>query len=331
MLDVADSLGVSRATVSLVMRDSPLVAVTTKAAVLHEADRLGYVYNRGAANLRTQRSDVIGLVMPDIVNPFVGEVSLGAQDVLDEYGFFVIIANTRDRLDAQRHIVRSLVEQRVAGLLTIPVLDTDAESEAELVRARLPVVLLTRDLPESGLPFVGPDDAAVARLGARHLVDHHACTTVAYFGGNAVAAPRIVRERAFRKRVGSQAQIVEEWNLAFDAGLAEAYATASALLDAGPAPRGVQCHSDSVAYGLLRALHDHRLGVDDCRVLGIDDLRQSATWIPSVSTIAVHPMELGRISARILLQQIGVPDVVPGKPPSPQLVPRESCGCTPTG
>jgi len=107
MLDVADSLGVSRATVSLVMRDSPLVAVTTKAAVLHEADRLGYVYNRGAANLRTQRSDVIGLVMPDIVNPFVGEVSLGSQDVLDEYGFFVIIANTRDRLDAQRHIVRS--------------------------------------------------------------------------------------------------------------------------------------------------------------------------------------------------------------------------------
>jgi len=327
MLDIADAAGLSRATVSLVMRNSPLVSETTRETVLREAGRLGYVYHRGAANLRTQRSDVVGVVMPDIVNPFVGEVSLGAQEVLAEHGFFVVIANTQDRAEAQTHMIRSLVEQRVAGLITIPVLDTDDDQVAELSRSGLPVVLLTRDLPRSGLPFVGPDDVAVGRLGARHLVDDHCCRTVAYFGGNAVASPRIVRERAFRRTVGRRAEVVRAWNVAFDAELRTAYETASRLLDEGPPPAGVQCHSDSVAYGLLRALRDHGLDVDACRVLGIDDLRQSAAWNPSVSSIAVHPVELGRISARILLQLLGHSGIRPGRPPAPTLSARESCGC----
>lgn len=328
MLDVARSLGVSRATVSLVMRDSPLVATATKDAVLAEADRLDYVYHRGAANLRTHRSDVVGMVMPDVVNPFVGEVSLGAQEVLDEHGFFVVIANTQDRLDAQRHMMRSLVEQRVAGLLTIPVLGTDDDQVAELLRARLPVVLLTRDLPGSGLPFVGPDDDAVGTLGARHLTNDHGCRRVAYFGGNTAAGPRIVRERAFRLEAEQRAEVVDAWNLTFDAWMTEANDIASALLETGPPPDGVLCHSDEVAYGVLRALHDHGIAPETCRVIGIDDLRHAATWIPSLSSIAVDPFELGRISARTLLQRLGSSDIDPGSPSAPRLVPRESCGCT---
>lgn len=328
MLDIAAAAGLSRATVSLVMRHSPLVSESTRAVVLREADRLGYVYHRGAANLRSQRSDVVAVVMPDIVNPFVGEVSLGAQEVLAEHGFFVMIANTQDQLESQRQVIRSVIEQRVAGVITIPVLDHDEDLVPGLVASGMPVVLLTRNQPESGLPFVGPDDAAIGQLAARHLLDDHACESVAYFGGNAVAAPRVVRAKAFRRAVGRRAPIDPRWNLTFDASLPQAYAEASLLLDAGPPPRGVQCHSDSVAYGLLRALHEHGLGVDACRVVGIDDLQQSAAWNPSVSSIAVHPVELGRITGRTLLRHLGHPDLDPGRPPIPTLSRRESCGCT---
>jgi LacI family transcriptional regulator len=239
----------------------------------------------------------------------------------------MVIANTQERIGEQTHMIRSLVEQRVAGLITIPVLDTGDDQVAELTRSGLPVVLLTRDLPGSGLPFVGPDGDAVGRLGARHLVEVHRCPTVAYFGGNAAAVPRIVRERAFRRMVDRRAAVVGTWNEPFDADLPTAYDTASRLLETGPPPAGVQCHSDSVAYGLLRALHERGLATDACRVLGIDNLRQSATWNPSVSSIAVHPMELGRISARILLRLLGQRDIEPGRPPAPTLSARESCGC----
>lgn len=327
MLDVAMSLGVSRATVSLVMRDSPLVADATKEAVLKEADRLGYVYHRGAANLRTQRSDVVGLVMPDVINPFVGEVSVGAQDVLDEHGFFVVIANTKDRLQSQRHVIKTLIEQRVAGVITIPVLDTDGSHAPELTRADVPVVLLTRNLPETELPFVGPDDGAIGRIGARHLVDDHQCRSVAYFSGDVIAAPRIIREKAFRRAVGRRAAIVDEWNIPAVADLSESYRIASDLLHQGPPPDGLLCHSDSVAYGVLRALYEHGVGPDRCRVVGIDDHGYAAQRIPSLSTVAVQPTELGRISAQALLQLLGYPRMKPARPPRPKLVRRESCGC----
>lgn len=328
MIDVAESLGVSRATVSLVMRNSPLVAEPTKAAVLREAERLGYVYNRGAASLRTQRSDVVALVMPDVINPFVSEVSVGAQDVLNGHGFFVVIANTEDRLDAQRHVIKTLVEQRVAGVITIPVLDTDGRHAPELTQASVPIVLLTRDLPETGLPFVGPDDPAVGRVGARHLlVDHH-CRTVAYFSGDAIAAPRITREAAFRSTIGRGATIVPEWNVPSTAGLRESYQLASDLLAQGPPPEGLLCHSDSVAYGVLRAMYEHGIGPDTCRVMGIDDHGHAALRIPSLSTVAVQPKELGRISARTLLKLLGY-EVDIARPPTPQLIVRESCGCLP--
>lgn len=329
MLDVADSLGISRATVSLVMRDSPLVAAATKEAVLREAERLGYVYHRGAANLRTQRSDVVGLVMPDVINPFVAEISIGAQNVLEDKGFFPVIANTRDSLDAQRHVIRTLVEQRVAGVIAIPVLaryDTQAD---DLRHSNVPIVLLTRDLPGSGLPFVGPDDRAVGRVGARHLLDDHGCRTVAYFSGNAVAGPRITREQAFRRAIGRRAEIVPDWNEPFDAELPLAYETATRLLQQGPPPAGVLCHSDAVAFGLLRALYENGIEPDECRVVGIDDLGHSAARIPSLSTVAVQPTRLGRISAEVLLQQMGFDDVTPGRPPRPVVARRESCGCVP--
>lgn len=327
MLDIAESLGLSRATVSLVMRDSPLVAGPTKEAVLKEADRLGYVYHRGAASLRSQRSDVVALVMPDVINPFVTEVSVGAQDILDDHGFFVMIANTEDRLEAQHHVIRTLVEQRVAGVITIPVLDTDGRHAPELTQSSVPTVLLTRDLPQSGLPFVGPDDRAVGRIGARHLVEHHRCRTVAYFSGDPIALPRLTRDAAFRRAVGKKAEIVGPWNTPGIAGLQESYELAAELLKQGPPPDGLLCHSDSVAYGVLRALHEHGIGPETCRVVGIDDHGHAGLRIPSLSTVAVEPKELGRLSARTLLKLIGYDDIVVGRPPKPTFVGRESCGC----
>ena len=327
MLDVAESLGLSRATVSLVMRDSPLVAPATKDAVLRQAERLGYVYHRGAASLRTQSSDVVGLVMPDVINPFVSEVSVGAQDVLAEHGFFVVIANTKDRLESQRQVIRTMIEQRVAGVITIPVLDTDGSHAPELTQASVPIVLLTRDLPETGLPFVGPDDRAIGRIGARHLVDDHGCRTVAYFNGNTIAAPRIIRERSFRRAIGKSAEIIPEWNTPGAASLHSAYLKATELLDQVPPPEGLLCHSDAVAYGVLRALYEHGIGPDECRVLGIDNHGYAADRIPSLSTVAVYPGELGRVSARTLLHRLGHQEVKPGKAPRPELIRRESCGC----
>lgn len=327
MIEVAESLGLSRATVSLVMRNSPLVAQSTREAVLREADRLGYVYDRGAASLRSRRSDVVGLVMPNVVNPFVSEVSVGAQEVLAEHGLFVVIANTEERHDAQRHVIKTLAEQRVAGVITIPVLTrTGGDDVTELTSASIPIVLLTRDVPGSGLTFVGSDDRAIGRIGARHLLEHD-CRSVAYFSGHPDAGPRITREKSFRRAIGSRVTLSPDWEEPFDADEQQAYLRAKELLAIGkPPPAGILCHSDAVAYGLLRALYEHGIGPQECRVVGIDDLRSSANRIPSLSTVAVGPHELGILAAKRLVHLMGGPPAT-GRAPKPRLVPRESCGC----
>ncbi|GAB3758486.1 LacI family DNA-binding transcriptional regulator [Microlunatus parietis] len=327
MIDVADSLGVSRATVSLVMRNSPLVSATTRTAVLAEAERLGYVYNQAAANLRTQRNDLVGLVMPDVMNPFVGEVSLGVQEVLGEVGFFVMIANTVDRLELQEQILRSLVEHRAAGVVTIPAITSGPEHFAVIRRSDLPTVTLLRDIEGVGLPFVGTDEAAIGRLGARHLIEVHGCRRVAYFGGDPLASPRVGRLRAFR-RASSKAHVDWDavWSEPVEASADAAYRRAGELLAAGVRPPdGVLCHSDNVAYGLVRALGDH--GSPEVSVLGIDDLHQSAMWNPPISSIATDPVGLGRVCARVLLDEMGLPAKGSRRPPAPKVHARVSCGC----
>lgn len=338
MIDVANSLGVSRATVSLVMRDSPLVSEKTRAAVLAEAERLGYVYNQAAANLRTQRNDLVGLVMPDVINPFVAEVSLGVQEVLGEVGFFVMIANTVDRLDLQAQILRSLVEHRAAGVVTIPALTSTADAFAALRRSGLPTVTLLRDIEGVDLPFVGTDEAAIGRLGAEHLIGVHGCRRVAYFGGDPLASPRVGRLRAFH-RAATKAGVDwdDVWSEPLEATADAAYERATRLLSAGTRPpAGVLCHSDNVAYGLVRALGDHRVAGDHgtgdhgegpVAVLGIDDLHQSAMWNPSISSIATDPVGLGRVCGRVLLTEMGLRVSGSRRPSAPEVHARASCGC----
>jgi LacI family transcriptional regulator, galactose operon repressor len=328
MIDVANSLGLSRATVSLVMRGSPLVSAATRSIVLAEAERLGYIYNQAAANLRTQRNDLVGLVMPDVLNPFVAEVSLGVQEVLGEVGFFVVIANTVDRLDLQRQILQSLVEHRAAGVVTIPALPSTADDLAGIGRSGLPTVLLLRHIGGVELPFVGTDEAAIGRLGAEHLLAVHGCRRVAYFGGDPLASPRVGRMRSFRRAVtDADADWDATWSEPLEATADAAYHRACELLAAGPPPDGVLCHSDNVAYGLARALRLGTPGAARCAVLGIDDLHQSAMWNPPISSIATDPAELGRVCARVLLAEMGMPVEGSRTPPAPEVHARPSCGC----
>lgn len=92
--DIAHDASVSRATVSLVLRDVPVVAKKTREKVLRFMSRLGYVYHRGAASLRTQRTHAIGLIVTDITNPFFVEIIVAIEDKLGSAGYVILLGNT---------------------------------------------------------------------------------------------------------------------------------------------------------------------------------------------------------------------------------------------
>lgn len=332
MLDIAAAAGVSRATVSLVMRGDPIVATRTRDKVVGVAAELGYVYDRGAASLRTRRTNIVGLVVPDIANQFVAEISISIQETLSPFGYFLVLANTLDDAERQQLILRSLAEKRIDGLFLIPAVGTHARTLREIEKSGLAVVLLTRRVSDIELSFVGPDDAQMSRLAAEHLIGIHHCSTVAFFGGAELATARIDRDVGFRREAGKLgAQIADAWCVPSGTTARDAYLVASSLLASGPPPSGILCHSDGIAYGVLRALHDYRYraGVD-CRIIGIDNLAQSSVSTPSLSSIAVFPAALGQVSGRSLLQQMGQQFDVGLEPLTvPELIVRESCGCVP--
>src|ERR671930_293593 len=158
LLDIAADAGVSRATVSLVMRDSPLVAAETRERVLDSAERLGYVYHRVAANLRSQRSGAVGVVITSVGNPFFAEITTGVETVLSETGRLAILGQHSERLEAQERLLNQLLEYRVDGVILTPVQETPPSVIERLTRNGMAVVLCVRRLDGVAARYVGSDN-----------------------------------------------------------------------------------------------------------------------------------------------------------------------------
>jgi len=327
MLDVASAAGVSRSTVSNVMRGHESVAPEVRDRVLAKADELGYIYNRGAASLRMRQSNLVGLVIPDIGNPFIAEAVRGAHDALAARGFLVTTIETADDAERQQLVLQSLAEHRVDGFILIPAIDSDPASVSRDLGG-LPTVALNRDVGIAGAGYTGPDEPAVASCGVEHLVDVHRCRSLAYFGGPEAAGPRRERlavQRDYAERNG--VEVSAAWSAPCDPTAARAYELARELLAQGPPPDGIQCHSDTIAYGLLRALREAGIGPERCSVVGCDDLPDSAFFNPSVTSTSVDAAVIGQSAAQQLLRRMGE-DADPVVVPAPHLVVRESCGCS---
>jgi LacI family transcriptional regulator len=180
LMDVAQHCGVSRATVSLVVRDSPLVAEATRDRVKQGMRELGYVYNRAAASLRSQKSGVIGVVLTQINNPYFAEFAAGLQDVLGEQGMVPLLGVSNEDRGQQARLINSLVERGVEGIVLIPAHGTTAADLPPLLDT--PLILLARKLPGVTADYVGAVNEAGAAAAAAHLYQH-GCRRIAFVGG----------------------------------------------------------------------------------------------------------------------------------------------------
>ncbi|HSN10663.1 MAG TPA: LacI family DNA-binding transcriptional regulator [Propionibacteriaceae bacterium] len=325
MLDVAEAAGVSRSTVSNVMRGSSTVSGEIRDKVLAKAAALGYVYDRSAANLRTRQSHLVGLIIPDLANPFIAAVVRGTHEVLAKQGFLIATVESGDDISRQDEALLSLSEHRADGFVILPAMGTEPD-ELMTALAGHATVLINRDIGCSDLDYVGPDEPSIGALGANHLL-MHGCRRVAYFGGPRDAIPRIVRSEEFARAIArAGAACVEAWTVPTLRGADAAFKTATGLLRRSDPPDGIMCHSDDVAYGVLRALAERGITPEECRVVGCDDIPSSRLWNPSLTSIAVGPEAIGRAAAQRLLKRITGTTRVTGIP-APHLVARESCGC----
>src|SRR5690606_33011081 len=170
ILDIARAAGVSKSTVSLVLQGSDLIRPDTAGKVRKAIEETGYVYNRGAANLRKAQSNVIGMVVNDLTNPFYAELAVGMERAFQSAGVVPFIANTAENPVRQEEVLKSMLEQGVAGLIVSPARGTRPDAFARVEAAGIPMVFAMRRLPDSRIPVIAPDNHRGALLATRHLI-----------------------------------------------------------------------------------------------------------------------------------------------------------------
>jgi LacI family transcriptional regulator, galactose operon repressor len=331
LADVAVDAQVSRATVSLVLRESPLVADTTRARVRASIDRLGYVYHRGAASLRSRRSHTVGLLVTDVSNPFFAELTVGVEAALAEAGRVVLLGHSYESTAKQADLIRVMQEYGADGLLITPAHETTVADLRPLVAARIPHLLVVRYVDGHPAPYVGADNVMGARAATEHLLDHGA-RKVAFLGGPEHSSARRDRRRGVEDALaGRRKKLADDRSVPTPATRQGGYEAALELLRRKDRPDAIVCYSDVVAFGVLLACDE--LGVrvgEEVRVTGFDDIAESALQHPGLTTVAIRPRELGERAARLLFQRIEHSDGPPVSDVStPRLMVRSSCGCRP--
>ncbi|MGI4945611.1 MAG: LacI family DNA-binding transcriptional regulator [Janthinobacterium lividum] len=311
--DLARHAGVSTATVSLVLRKSPLVAAPTRERVRASIEALGYVYNRAAASMRSRRTHTVGAAINDMVNPYFAGLTAALEQSLSHLGRMVFLANSQEDPARQARFLEAMQEYSADGAVVCPAERTDPVAFATLVRGLgLPCVLVSRDLPGSGLDYVGHDNRGAMRQGVEHLLSlgHR---RIAMIGGNPWNWTGQERRQGWREALLAHGITPDP---ALDIPARPTRIDGSAIIDQLLAlpdpPTAAACFNDMLAFGVMLGLRRRLMEPGrDFAVLGSDDVLEAALWTPALTSSIVDTEAMGTAVAQMLLDRIETPDAPP--------------------
>lgn len=300
---IAEALGVSTATVSLALRDSPLVADQTRERIKEHARAIGYIYNRRAASLRTSRSGILGVVVHDIMNPFFAEILRSIEKELDRSRQTFLLSNHYDQLEKQRNFIDTLLQLGADGVIMSPAIGTPASDIRMCEENGMPVVLIARTVEGADVPVFRGDDAYGIGLATDHLISlGH--TRIAMVGGTDKTSTGRDRYRGYvasMERAGLAAR--PEWRIAGPRTKQAGFDVTEQFLALDVT--AAVCWNDLTAIGLMNGIARAGLvaGVD-ISVTGYDDLEEAAIATPALTTVWNGQREVGRRAAQALLNRL---------------------------
>jgi LacI family transcriptional regulator len=325
--DVAKQAGVAISTVSAVLNRSAPVSADVIARVQQAVRDIGYVPHAGARSLRSGRSGLIGLVVPNIANPHFAAVAREVDNVCLAAGYTSVVYSTGQDAARESQVLTMMRLQRVAGLIVIPTRSDAAHGSALVGQIHVPTVLL--DMYVDGLPYdvIKTDNVEAGRLAADHLLrlGHRRIGLIVGIPGLATSDDRqagyLEAHRAHG--VAVEADLIIAGN--FDQH--DAQAAALALLSRPDRPTAIMSISNMMTLGLLFALRLQGLSVpDDISTIGIDDLDFAAILAPRPTAVATPILPMARRAIELLLHQLATGETPTGHREihQPHLIVRES-------
>ena len=298
---VAKRANVSTATVSRTINGSDKVSPETAARVHQAIGDLNFIPNTNARALGSGRSNLLGLIISDITNPFFPELVKAFEDIAIGEGHEVLIANTNYDPHRTMHCVTRMIQRKVDGVAIMT-----SEMDEHLIdffrRSQIPVVFLDLGTPRPGISCIHIDYSAGVEMAMSHLVGlgHK---RIAFISGPMSLASAHTRYRAFmessaRDHLNADPDLVQEGNHRPDGG----YEAMKRILASKNRPTAVLASNDLTAIGALGAIFEHGLRVpQDISIIGFDNIQLSAYTTPPLTTVHVPHGEIAKVAVHALL------------------------------
>src|SRR5579872_348930 len=326
---VAESAGVSTATVSRVFSGGASVTEDVRRRVREAARLLNYQPNRVARNLRIRSTRTVGVVIPDIGNPFYTSVIGGIEEVLQASDYTLLLANYNENSGREQANVRTFQAEGVAGIIFAPS-SNEAGIYWELIAAGISLVAISRIPRKWQIDTVSVANREGSRIATAHLIGlgHR---RIALISGPAHISTAQERLLGYKQALAA-ADIQPERELIRFADFRQGggYHAMMELLDQRDPPTAVFAGSNLMTLGALQAIHERKLRIPgDIAMVGFDDLPWAVSLNPPLTAVAQPAYEVGRSAARLLLDRLRDPN----RPPrnvvlETSLIVRSSCGAT---
>ena len=315
--DIARELNVSVITVSKALRGNTDISEATRKRILARMKELDYQPNMAARSLATGHSFILGLIVPDLVNPFFAELAKSLGGALRKYSYGLILASSDDNPEIERSEIRMMLARGVDALL-LASCQPNLRGFYTVHNQDTPFVLVDRPFPHLRANFVGTDDCEGGRLATEHLIQIGR-KRLAYIGSPDVSAAAD-RFRGFRNALRDHhLQMRDEFVLSSpdlehendDTG----YHLMQTLLKRRTRPDGVFCHNDIIAIGAMKATLDAGFSIpDDIAFVGFDNVRYSKYLPIPLTSVDQSTAQLGETTAQLAM------DLIAGKIEKPRNV-----------
>ncbi|MFC1620472.1 LacI family DNA-binding transcriptional regulator [Candidatus Neomarinimicrobiota bacterium] len=305
--DIAKQAGVSIATVSRVLNGQAKqyrISEKTAREVLRVTTELGYEPNQLARGLRTRQTFTIGLIIPDISNPFFATVARNIEVEARQAGYSIILCDTQEDTRLEVDSISLLKSRKVDGLIVCP---TGEESDHLMSQATggLPMVIVDRYFPAVECPSVISNNYGGAVTAVSHLIDKNH-RLIGCIQGRIHTSVNRDRVQGYRDALTQHGiSINESFIVGDDFGERNGYVGAKVLLNQTPGPTAIFTTSNLISHGAMRAIIEEGLSIpEDISLLSFDDQPYSEYLATPMTAVAQQTTKMGQIAAKLLMTQM---------------------------
>jgi LacI family transcriptional regulator len=325
--DIAKKTGYTVATVSRALNDSPMVSDKTKIEISNAANKMGYVRNNIARGLVTNHLTTVGIIVPDITNPYFPRLIKGAQDTLQESGYNTFLCNNNGIIENEVKHIEMLCSLCSKGIIMDPLSD-DSYEHVRKINPHIPVVFVGNCPAAQNINYIAIDNYKGGVKATKYLIGlgHK---KIAYIGGNENTNTNRARFKGFRDVMLQHFGTLDNSLIKFNyPDMSHGFEEAANIIQEGNIPTAIVASNDLIALGIIDCLWKHGFDIpNDISIIGFDNIEYSSLPGINLTTVAEPRYEIGAMAAETILKLFDSDEPLPPVQIDldPELIIRKTC------